>query len=137
MIIRVSNHADRIRLIAIENMKGAFGNGGALRFYRASGMRVCPPRFLRDTLRGMRGTLNPPKIADRLKQARRVQSEIDKLQRKLGTLLNGVPKNLLVRDRYGFTAAEMTRIARQLHARAKEKITRGRSREFRGSIEEI
>jgi len=32
MIIRVSNHADRIRLIAIENMKGAFGNGGALRF---------------------------------------------------------------------------------------------------------
>jgi hypothetical protein len=32
MIIRVSNHADRIRLIAIENMKGAFGNEGALRF---------------------------------------------------------------------------------------------------------
>jgi hypothetical protein len=32
MIIRVSNHADRIRLIAIENRKGAFGNGGALRF---------------------------------------------------------------------------------------------------------
>ena len=32
MIIRVSNHADRIRLIAIENMKGAFGNGGALLF---------------------------------------------------------------------------------------------------------
>ena len=32
MIIRVSNHADRIRLIAIETMKGAFGNEGALRF---------------------------------------------------------------------------------------------------------
>ena len=30
MIISVSNHADRIRLIAIETMKGAFGNGGAL-----------------------------------------------------------------------------------------------------------
>ena len=36
MIIRVSNHADRIRLIAIETMKGAFGNGGALRFYQAT-----------------------------------------------------------------------------------------------------
>jgi hypothetical protein len=36
MIIRVSNHADRIRLIAIENMKGAFGNGGALRFCQAA-----------------------------------------------------------------------------------------------------
>ena len=31
MIISVSNHADRIRLIAIE-MKGAFGNEGALLF---------------------------------------------------------------------------------------------------------
>ena len=30
MIISVSNHADRIRLIAIEIMKGAFGNEGAL-----------------------------------------------------------------------------------------------------------
>jgi hypothetical protein len=28
--------ADRIRLIAIENMKGAFGNEGALRFSRGS-----------------------------------------------------------------------------------------------------
>src|SRR4029077_3097568 len=33
MIIRVSNHADRIRLIAIETMKGAFGNEGALRCF--------------------------------------------------------------------------------------------------------
>ena len=32
MIIRVSNHADRIRLTAIY-MKGAFGNEGALRFH--------------------------------------------------------------------------------------------------------
>jgi hypothetical protein len=30
MIISVSNHADRIRLIAIETMKGAFGSEGAL-----------------------------------------------------------------------------------------------------------
>jgi hypothetical protein len=33
MIISVSNHADRIRLIAIETMKGAFGNEGVLRVY--------------------------------------------------------------------------------------------------------
>lgn len=33
MIISVSNHADRIRLIAIE-MKGAFGNEGALPLLR-------------------------------------------------------------------------------------------------------
>ena len=32
MIISVSNHADRIRLIAIETMEGAFGNEGALLF---------------------------------------------------------------------------------------------------------
>ena len=30
---------DRIRLIAIENMKGAFGNEGALRFYNSRGKR--------------------------------------------------------------------------------------------------
>jgi hypothetical protein len=36
MIIRVSNHANRIRLIAIETMKGAFGNEGALRFFYES-----------------------------------------------------------------------------------------------------
>jgi hypothetical protein len=85
----------------------------------------------------MPAVLNPPQIADRLRQARRVQSEIDKLQRKLGTLLNGVPKNLLVRNRYGLTAAEMTKIARSLHARAKEKIAGRRSKEFRGSIEDL
>jgi hypothetical protein len=33
MIIPAEKSADRIRLIAIETMKGAFGNEGALRFY--------------------------------------------------------------------------------------------------------
>jgi hypothetical protein len=33
MIIPAENQLDRIRLIAIENMKGAFGNEGALHFY--------------------------------------------------------------------------------------------------------
>jgi hypothetical protein len=88
-------------------------------------------------LRVMPVSLDRPKIADRLKQARRVQSEIDKLQRKLVALFKGVPKNLLVRDRYGFTGAEMTKIARNLHARAKERIARGHSRDFRSSIEDL
>ena len=35
MIIPAEKLADRIRLIAIENMKGAFGNEGALRFYNS------------------------------------------------------------------------------------------------------
>jgi len=34
MIISVSNHADRIRLIAIETMEGAFGNEGALPLFQ-------------------------------------------------------------------------------------------------------
>ena len=33
MIIPAEKLADRIRLIAIETMKGAFGNEGALRFF--------------------------------------------------------------------------------------------------------
>jgi hypothetical protein len=86
----------------------------------------------------MPATLNrPTNIADRLGEARRVQSQIDKLERKLITLLNGLPKNLLVRNRYGLTAAEMTKIARNLHARAKERIARARSKDFRGSIETL
>ena len=39
MIIRVSNHADRIRLIAIKTMKGAFGNEGALPYFTKEATR--------------------------------------------------------------------------------------------------
>jgi hypothetical protein len=85
----------------------------------------------------MPATLDRPKIADRMQQARRVQSEIDKLERKLATIFHGVPKNLLTRNRYGLTAAQMTKIARSLHVRAKERSARGRSKEFRGSIENL
>jgi len=85
----------------------------------------------------MPATLDRPKIADRLRQARRVQSEIDKLHRKLTALFAGVPKNLLTRNHYRLTAVEMKKIARTLHARAKEKIAHGRSKEFRGSIEDL
>jgi len=38
------------------------------------------------------------------------------------------------RNRYGFTTPEMIEIARNLHARAKERIARLRSKEFRSSI---
>jgi hypothetical protein len=38
MIIPAEKLADRIRLIAIENMKGAFENEGALRFYNSIGI---------------------------------------------------------------------------------------------------
>ena len=87
---------------------------------------------------GMPGTLNPPaNVKHRLGQVRRVQSQIDKLERRLSTLLNGVPKNLLVRNRYGFTTAQMTRIARNLHAKAKASIAAGRSKAFRGNLEDL
>ena len=85
----------------------------------------------------MPATLHPPEVADRLRKARRVQSEIDKLQRKLAALFAGVPKNILSRDHYGLTVVEMNKIARKLHAGAKERIAQGRSKEFRGSIEDL
>ena len=86
----------------------------------------------------MPATLNrPTDIADRLGKAFHLQSEIDRLERRLATLFAGVPKNFLVRNHYGLTASEMNKIARNLHARAKERIAKGRSKEFRGSIEEL
>jgi hypothetical protein len=35
---------------------------------------------------------------------------------------------------YGFSAGEMTKIAHNLYAKAKEEIASGRARKFRGSI---
>jgi len=52
-----------------------------------------------------------------------------------GRFLVGLPSEPSTRNRYGFTAAEMSKIARNLHARAKERIARERSKEFRGSID--
>ena len=81
--------------------------------------------------------LDRPKIADRLQRARRLQAEIAKLEKELATLFAGVPKHLLTRNHYGLTAGQMSKIAQDLHARAKEKIATGRSKEFRGSIEDL
>jgi hypothetical protein len=125
---------DRIRLTAIKHMKGAFGNEGALRFYAPAEIDVMT--HLRYPLEVMPATLTRHRV-ERLQEAIRLRSEIDKLERKLVTLLNGVPRNLLVRNDYGFTAAEMSKIAQNLHGRAKERIALGQNKRFRGSIEKI
>jgi len=85
----------------------------------------------------MPATLDPRKIAERLQQMRRLQLEIEKSYRKLSMLSAGLPKHLLTRDRYDLNAAEMSKIARNLHARAKERVARGQSKTFRGSIEDL
>jgi hypothetical protein len=41
------------------------------------------------------------------------------------------------RNSYGFSGEEMSKIGANLHVRAKERSTNGRSRAFTGSIEEI
>ncbi len=49
-IAKNSAGSDRIRLIAIENMKGAFGNEGALRFYSSlNNARQLAPDFRQRT----------------------------------------------------------------------------------------
>jgi hypothetical protein len=135
MIITASNPfgTDRIRLIAIE-MKGAFGNEGALRFFLLARLLSLVGRI---SSLIMPVTLDRPKIADRLQRARRLQAEIAKLEKELATLFAGVPKHLLIRNHCGLTAGQMSKIAQNLHARAKEKIATGRSKEFRGSIEDL
>lgn len=85
----------------------------------------------------MPATLDFPDIADRLERAHRLQSEIEKLERKLAALVIGVPRHLLSRNRYGFTIGEMTKIARNLHATAKKNIENGRSKELGNSLEKL
>jgi hypothetical protein len=97
--------------------------------------RIAAATRLRYSQKVMPPALARSKGVERLQQAVRLRPEIDKLERKLVTLLNGVPRNLLVRNDYGFTAAEMSKIAQSLHARAKERIASGRSKKFRHSVE--
>lgn len=47
-----------------------------------------------------------------------------------------LPKHILARNVYGFSDAQMRKIAHSLHAKAKEEIASGRARKFHGSIEE-
>jgi hypothetical protein len=76
-------------------------------------------------------------IADRLQTAIRIRSQIDRLERRFAKLFAHMPKYVLVRNDYGFTASEMKRIAKKLHGKAKQRIASGRSKAFRGSIEEV
>jgi hypothetical protein len=75
--------------------------------------------------------------ADRLKAAMRIRRQIDRLEKRFARLFAHMPKYVLVRNDYGFTASEMKKIAQKLHGKAKQRIANGRSKEFRGSIEEV
>lgn len=75
--------------------------------------------------------------ADRLKLAIKIRKQIAQLERKLGLLARHMPKYALARNDYGFSTVELKKIAQKLHAKAKEGIARGHSKEFRGSIEEV
>jgi hypothetical protein len=55
----------------------------------------------------------------------------------LRKLFAHMPKYVLVRNDYGFTASEMKKNAQKLHGKAKQRIASGRSKEFRRLIEEV
>ncbi len=74
--------------------------------------------------------------ADRLQAAIKIRKQIDQLERRFAKLFANMPKYILARSDYGFSASEMRKIARKLHGKAKERIASGHSKEFRGSIEE-
>jgi hypothetical protein len=75
--------------------------------------------------------------ADRLRTAIRIRRQIDRLERRFAKLFAHMPKYVLVRNGYGLTPSEMKKIAQKLHGKAKQRIASGRSKEFRGSIEEV
>ncbi len=84
----------------------------------------------------MRDTLDQDsRVARRVQAAIRLRKQIDRLERKFAELYAHVPKYVLARNDYGFTADEMKRIAQKLHGKAKQRIASGRSKAFRGSIE--
>jgi hypothetical protein len=72
----------------------------------------------------------------RVRAALLLRKKIDELERRFARTVASLPKNILARNVYGFSAGEMRKIAHNLHAKAKEEIASGRARKFRGSIEE-
>ena len=72
----------------------------------------------------------------RVRAALLLRKKIDELERRFARTVANLPKNILARNVYGFSAVEMRKIAHNLHAKAKEEIASGRARKFRGSIEE-
>jgi hypothetical protein len=83
-------------------------------------------------LTGNRGS----RMAERVRAAIVIRKQIDQLERRFARTVAKLPKHLLLRNNYGFTAGEMNKIARKLHAKAKEEVASGRAGQFRGSIEE-
>jgi hypothetical protein len=82
-------------------------------------------------------TLNRRSItAKRIRAAMILRKKIDELERRFAKAVATLPKYILARNAYGFSAREMRKIAQNLHAKAKEEIRSGRGSEFRGSIEE-
>ena len=82
-------------------------------------------------------TLNRrPGTAARIRAALLLRKKIDELERRFARTVANLPKNILARNVYGFSAGEMRKIAHNLHAKAKEEIASGRARKLRGSIEE-
>jgi len=65
-----------------------------------------------------------------------LRKKIDELERRFARTVANLPKNILARNVYGLSTAQMRKIAHNLHAKAKEEIASGRARKFRGSIEE-
>jgi hypothetical protein len=74
--------------------------------------------------------------AAKLRAGLLIRRQIDQLERRFARTVNDVPKHMLARNIYGFSATEMRKIAQKLHAKAKAAIRTARSKEFRGSIEE-
>ena len=74
--------------------------------------------------------------AARVRAALLLRKKIDELERRFARTVANLPKNILARNVYGFSAGEMRKIAQNLQAKAKEEIASGRARRFRGSIEE-
>ena len=77
-----------------------------------------------------------PNAAGQLEAAIRIRKQIAQLERKFSKLLANMPKYMLARNDFGFSPGEMKKIAQKLHAKAKQRIASGRSKELRGSIEE-
>lgn len=91
---------------------------------------------LRGNVFSMPFTLDPPALTvGRLQEAVRIRRRIDQLERRLRALFSAGRESK--RNSYGFSGEEMSKIGANLHVRAKERITNGRSRAFTGSIEEI
>jgi hypothetical protein len=91
---------------------------------------------LHSKMQSMPFTLDPPALtAGRLQEAVRIRRRIDQLERRLRALFSARRESK--RNSYGFSGAEMSKIGTNLHVRAKERITNGRSRAFTVSIEEI